>query len=133
MFAKNLKNAMTDRGMTQAEIVAATGIPKSDISQYLSGKFTPGPKALKRIADALNVPEAYLTGKCENAANADELKPNSLSVGQAARLMNKSEQFVRVGLQRGILPFGYAVKMSTHYTYYISPQKFTEYTGIRID
>ena len=133
MFAKNLKNAMTDRGMTQAEIVAATGISKSGISQYLSGKFTPGPKALKMIADALNVPEAYLTGKCENADNADELKPNSLSVGQAAKLMNKCEQFIRVGLQRGILPFGYAVKMSTHYTYYISSQKFTEYTGIQIN
>lgn len=133
MFAKKLKKAMSDRGVTQSELAVATGISKSGISQYLAGKFTPGQKNLKMIADALNVSEAYLTEKYENTANADELKPNSLTVRQAAKLMNKCEQFIRVGLQRGILPFGYAVKMSTHYTYYISPQKFTEYTGIRID
>jgi hypothetical protein len=46
--------------------------------------------------------------------------------------MNKSEQFIRVGLQRGILPFGYAVKTSTKWSYYISPSKFTESTGISV-
>ncbi|BCJ92827.1 hypothetical protein acsn021_03960 [Anaerocolumna cellulosilytica] len=50
---------------------------------------------------------------------------NKLTVAQTARLMNKSEQFIRVGLQRGILPFGYAVKTSTKWNYYISISKFT--------
>lgn len=30
--------------------------------------------------------------------------------------MNVSEQFIRIGLQKGIFPFGYAVKMSTQST-----------------
>jgi hypothetical protein len=57
---------------------------------------------------------------------------NRISVSEVAELMNVSEQFIRIGLQKGIFPFGYAVKMSTQWTYYISPQKFTEHTGITV-
>lgn len=57
---------------------------------------------------------------------------NRLSVKKAAELMEASESFVRIGLQKGIFPWGYAVKMSSYYTYYISPKKFTEYTGIEV-
>lgn len=53
----------------------------------------------------------------------------SLSVSDAARLMGKSNQFVRLGLQKGLLPFGTAVKTSSKYTYYISPKLFFEYVG----
>lgn len=53
----------------------------------------------------------------------------SLSIHTAAEIMGKSDQFVRVGLQRGILPFGSAVKLSTRWTYYISPTRFYEYVG----
>ena len=52
-----------------------------------------------------------------------------ISVKDAARLMGKSEQFVRIGLQRGLLPIGQAIKMSSMYTYYISPKLFYEFTG----
>lgn len=52
-----------------------------------------------------------------------------LSIEEAALVMGKSKQFVRVGLQRGLLPFGTAVKMSSKWTYYISPAKFYDYVG----
>ena len=46
--------------------------------------------------------------------------------------MDKSEMFVRIGLQRGILPIGTAIKLNgKHYTYYISPKLFKDYTGIK--
>lgn len=54
-----------------------------------------------------------------------------MTIKEAARLLNKSEQFVRLGLQRGILPFGVAVKMSSRYCYHISRQKVYEYLGIK--
>lgn len=57
---------------------------------------------------------------------------NRMTVADAAKLMNVTQQFVRIGLQTGRLPFGYAVKMSGQYTYFISPEKFTEYTGIKV-
>jgi hypothetical protein len=53
----------------------------------------------------------------------------SLSIEEAASIMGKSKQFVRIGLQRGSLPFGTAVKMSSKWTYYISPAKFNDYVG----
>lgn len=56
-----------------------------------------------------------------------------MSVKQCARLMGTSEMFIRKGLQQNVLPFGYAVKTSDQWTYYISPAKFTEYTGIVVD
>ena len=53
----------------------------------------------------------------------------NMTVIKAAEIMGKSQQFVRVGLQRGLLPFGTAVKMSSMWTYYISPKKFYGYVG----
>jgi excisionase family DNA binding protein len=56
-----------------------------------------------------------------------------MTVKQAAELMNVSQQFIRIGLQTGRLPFGSAVQISgKKYTYYISPSKFTEFTGITV-
>ena len=52
-----------------------------------------------------------------------------ISVAEAAEIMGVSRQFIRVGLQRGTLPFGCAVKMSNRYTYYISEKKLREYLG----
>lgn len=57
---------------------------------------------------------------------------NNLTVEEASKLMGVSRQFIRVGLQKGVLPFGYAVKISDgRFTYFISRQKFSEHTGIK--
>lgn len=63
---------------------------------------------------------------------SEKLMENRLSVDQAAKLMEASKQFVRIGLQQGIFPWGYAVKTSSQWTYFISKQKFTEHTGINV-
>lgn len=62
------------------------------------------------------------------------MESTNVSVSEAASLMGVSQQFVRVGLQRGILPFGCAVQISTdRYTYFISRSKLLEYVGARND
>lgn len=53
----------------------------------------------------------------------------NVKVADAAILIGKSQQFVRIGLQRNILPFGYAVQMSSIWTYHISPKLLIEYIG----
>ena len=54
-----------------------------------------------------------------------------MSIEEASKLMGVSRQFIRVGLQKGILPFGYAVQVSAgRFTYFISRHKFFEHTGI---
>lgn len=58
-----------------------------------------------------------------------EVVKRNISVKEAAKLMGKSEMFIRIGLQRDILPIGNAVKLSSKYTYYISPKLLEEYIG----
>jgi len=53
----------------------------------------------------------------------------NVSVKDAAKILGKSQQFVRIGLQRGLLPIGTAVKMSSVWTYHISPKLLEEYVG----
>lgn len=52
-----------------------------------------------------------------------------ISVKEAASLLGVSQQFVRIGMQRGQLPIGSAVKMSTKWTYHISPCLLEQYIG----
>ena len=53
----------------------------------------------------------------------------NIKVSEVAKLMGKSEQFVRIGLQRGLLPIGTAIKVGSKYSYYISPKLLEEYIG----
>ena len=52
-----------------------------------------------------------------------------MAVQECAKLLNKSPQFVRMGLQKGILPFGTAIRMSSVWAYRISDSKVYEYLG----
>lgn len=52
-----------------------------------------------------------------------------ISVKEAAEVLGVSPQFVRIGLQKGILPIGTAIKMSSKWTYHISPKLLEEYAG----
>lgn len=53
----------------------------------------------------------------------------NIKVSEVAKLMGKSEQFIRIGLQRGLLPIGTAIKTGSKYSYYISPKLLEEYIG----
>lgn len=57
-----LKRALEINGMKQAELSSITKIPKSAISQYVSGAFEPKQDRVELIAKALNVSEAWLMG-----------------------------------------------------------------------
>lgn len=55
----------------------------------------------------------------------------SIKVPTAAKIMGKSEQFVRIGSQRKLLPFGTAVKVSeSRYSYHIIAAQFCDYMGL---
>jgi transcriptional regulator with XRE-family HTH domain len=126
MISAQLKQAMTRRNITASQLSAATGIGRPSISQYLSGKNTPGKRFKALLAEALDVPPEYFDAE----AGADEVGVPNMPVSQAAALMGKSPQFVRVALQRGVVPFGFAVKVSgDRWSYHISPKRFYEYMG----
>ncbi len=54
---------------------------------------------------------------------------NNVSVKEAAEILGKSYQFVRIGLQRQLLPIGTAIKMSSKWTYHISRKLLIDYIG----
>ena len=53
----------------------------------------------------------------------------NVTVSEAARMLGKSQQFIREGLKSGKLPIGTAVKMSSKYTYHISRKRLEDYLG----
>lgn len=59
---ERIKRALYIRGMKQSELCQATKIPKSAISQYISGAFEPKQDRIYIIAKALRVSEAWLMG-----------------------------------------------------------------------
>lgn len=59
---ERIKKALRIKGMKQAELCQITKIPKSAISQYISGAFEPKQDRVYLIAKALNVSEAWLMG-----------------------------------------------------------------------
>ena len=121
-FSEKLKNLMSELGLSQSKLSDLTGIGKSSISQYLSGKNEPSKDRKKEIARTLGVQDDYF----EQHGSAI-----NVPVPLIARLMGKSKEFVMQGLRDGVFPWGYAVKMK-NWSYFISSVKFTEYTGIEI-
>lgn len=60
--AERIKFAMDLKGIKQSDICKITGIPKSAMSQYVSGAFEPKQDRIYLIAKALNVSEPWLMG-----------------------------------------------------------------------
>ena len=61
-IARRLQMALDIRNMKQSDLVETTGIGKSSISTYLSGKYEPKQRNIYKMAKALNINEAWLTG-----------------------------------------------------------------------
>lgn len=61
-FSRQLKKALDIRGMKAIELSKKTGIPKSSISQYMSGYTMPRLDKFFVIADTLGVDAKWLLG-----------------------------------------------------------------------
>nr|DAN59955.1 MAG TPA: bifunctional HTH-domain containing protein/aminotransferase [Caudoviricetes sp.] len=57
-----IKEALNLRDMKPIELVEQSGVKKSALSQYMSGKITPRQKALNSMAKVLDVSPAWLMG-----------------------------------------------------------------------
>lgn len=54
---------------------------------------------------------------------------DNIPITVVSKLLHKSPQFVRIGLQQQRLPIGSAVKLSTEWTYHISYELLKNYVG----
>lgn len=60
--AERIKTALNIKGMKQSDLCRLTKIPKSALSQYISGAYEPKQDRIYLISRALNVSEAWLMG-----------------------------------------------------------------------
>lgn len=134
MFKEKLKAAMRDLDINQAKLSTLTGIGKSSISQYVSGKVEPTEERAVEIATLLGLdPNYFLDDGVSWKQLHLKLSPiPKLIPEQAARLMGVGQDTIRKGLQQGVFPWGYAIRTSEPdaekitYTYWINARKFAE-------
>ena len=74
--AERIKTALTIRGMRQADLCKLTHIPKSALSQYISGAYEPKQDRIYLISKALNVSEAWLMGLDVPIERQESQKPS---------------------------------------------------------
>lgn len=126
-FAKQVKIRMTELNISQKELAEQIGKSRAAVSQYLSSANVPRPEVQIRIAEVLGCTVEFLNS--DVVKEPGEADTRNVSISECAKILGKSEQFVRVALQTGVAPFGFAVKNKTVYSYHISPKKLAEYVG----
>lgn len=73
-FQQRLRKAMFMKGIRQAEIAERSGIDKSKISRYVGGKNMPSGDTLVKLAAALGVDAAWLSGEAPDVDPYDLIK-----------------------------------------------------------
>jgi len=91
-FSNRLYNAMNFRNIKATELAELSDIPKSAISQYLSGKFEPKQKGIMQLAKALNISEAWLMGADVPMQRLYESATNTIP------LLNKYEKSIQYSI-----------------------------------
>lgn len=135
-YAQRLKQVMDKQGVSQAQLSTMTGVCKSAISQYLSGKNIPNAQRSQVFADALGVPAEYLLDLESDidlgggGAARDTL---NVPVPEAAKIMGVTQQFLRESLINGNAPFGFGTIMQGNgRRFFISAPLFFRYLGLDI-
>ena len=82
-----IAHALEIRGMKQADLCEKTKIPKSAISQYISGSFEPRQDRLVLIAEALNVDPVWLMGFDVPMEKTDEKSPDELQLTEGEKVL----------------------------------------------
>jgi len=133
-FSDRLKKAMQDLNINQAQLVGLTGIGKSSISQYLSGRNVPTEHRQRDIADSLGLASDYFEQDVfVSKVLVQKGKIPKLKVEDAAKMLSMNHDTVRKGLQQGVFPWGYAVHTSENgWSYFINAIKFAEIEGITV-
>lgn len=83
-----LREALNIRGMKAVDLCEKTGIPKSAVSYYLSGKSEPKSDRIYLISKALNISEAWLLGYDVPMARTEEQKINDAMADIVDRMKN---------------------------------------------
>lgn len=83
-FGQRLKKALEIRDLKQSDLIRLTGLDRSLISNYISGKYKAKQDNLHIIAKALNISEAWLMGydipmERDDIRTDDNMLPSNIS------------------------------------------------------
>ena len=101
-----LAKALAIRGMKQHELCEKTKIPKSAISQYLSGLFEPKQDRLYIIAQALDVDPVWLMGFDVPMEKEKESSPSEPTLTEGEQILLNLFRQIPEDQQRVFLEMG---------------------------
>lgn len=129
-IATNLKSLMIAHDLSAAQLSERSGVSKGSLTVYLKGHIKPDREVLERLSAALGCTPDDL-----DRPKSVRQRGTNVPVETAARIMGKPAQWLRVMLQQGRFPFGFAVKNegSGQYNYYINQTDFEEYVGRKVE
>ena len=109
--AVRIKKALSARNMKQSELCEKTKIPKSALSEYISGAYEPKQDRLFLMAQALDVDPVWLMGfdvPMEQEKKSSPSEPQQLTEGEKAllelfRLVPEDRQQLVLGMIKAAL------------------------------
>ncbi|MFV0519325.1 MAG: helix-turn-helix domain-containing protein [Lachnospirales bacterium] len=134
MFDIKLQKAMDKCDLTLSQLSDMTGINRSSISQYLSGKNEPRDNVKKILGEVLGCDFLGKEVEINQGYGPFIFSTESIKLRVAARVLHKSEHKIVKAMVKGNLPIGYVLDPGDENTppdYYISPKLLYEVTGWR--
>lgn len=101
-FSQKLKYILSEQNISQAELSRLTGINKSSICQYLSGKNIPSKKRQGVIATAIGMPEDYFGNENFKEPSISYPKIPRLTLTETAGIMGVSQRALALAIQQGM-------------------------------
>lgn len=81
LWGRKIERLMLDKGMSQADLSRAAGMPRNNISTYINGRSYPTPLNLHKLARALSVepaeiavPGALFSDQDDTASQLDRIE-----------------------------------------------------------
>lgn len=103
-IASNIRREMDEQGVTVAALAAQIQCEPSSVRKYLSGAIRPSDRVLARLARCLDTtPEILKYGRPRRTSG-------KLTTDEVAAATGIDPLSLRIGLQRGVWPFGTAYK-----------------------
>ena len=124
-FKEKLKTAMDEHHWSQVYVAGMTGWSKAAVSQWLSGREVPSKLKQGLIAEALGLPRDYFREE-------PQTQFRRMTIEQTARVLGTSKDTVKLGLQQGVFPWGYAVQTESGWTYIINGTKLEQVEGVTV-
>lgn len=102
---KRIEKALTIRNMKQSELCKLANVPKSSLCLYLKGAYGPKQDKIFKMANVLNVSEAWLMGYDVPMSNEETTTPSPIDLTACEKVLlelfrqipeNQQQMLIRV-------------------------------------